>query len=408
MLVVPVLFVERPPAIQPFGDLNRPGLGSLAYDQNGAAVHYLPPVRLSPAQQQQQPQTTATTTTDGGLSRKRPQEQSENGGSLSKRAARTPEIMFRLLIPATKIGKIIGKQGSQIKQLREETGARIKIADPVSWLQTIEERVVLISSRDEAVQSTSAAEDALIRVATIVVEEKTEGVPTASIGPQHHIAPNLTRLLIAGSQAGSLIGKGGTTIKDIRESSGANVRILPPEQLPVCSSALDNDRLVQIAGDVTQVKKALQMISAKLRENPPKETVSIRTPFFLTTHPQMLIPQTGLTAYPAAARFRGQAAGVGAASFGMLTGNVVPGAAFGASVTGIPKLSTEMAIPSALMGGIIGRGGGNISQIRSISGAAVKVSGQKEGTSERTISIEGSPEQVSIAQSLVQAFLNAQ
>ncbi|BBN18626.1 poly(rC)-binding protein 3/4 [Marchantia polymorpha subsp. ruderalis] len=367
-----------------------------SYDQNGPAVHYLPPVLLPAAQQQQQ--------TDG-LSRKRHQEQSENGGGLSKRAARTPEIMFRLLIPATKIGKVIGKQGNQIKQLREETGARIKIADPVS---TIEERVVLISSRDEAVQSTSAAEDALIRVATIVVEEKTDGGPTASIGPQHHIAPNLTRLLIAGSQAGSLIGKAGTTIKDIRESSGANVRILPPDQLPVCSSALDNDRLVQIAGDIAQVQKALQMIGAKLRENPPKETVSIRAPFFLTSHPQMLIPQSGLTTYPSAARFRGQAGGVGGASFGMLAGNAGPGAAYGASVTGIPKLSTEMAIPSALMGGIIGRGGGNISQIRSISGAAVKVSGQKEGTTERTISIEGTPDQVSIAQSLVQAFLNAQ
>lgn len=94
-----------------------------SYDQNGPAVHYLPPVLLPAAQQQQQ--------TDG-LSRKRHQEQSENGGGLSKRAARTPEIMFRLLIPATKIGKVIGKQGNQIKQLREETGARIKIADPVS------------------------------------------------------------------------------------------------------------------------------------------------------------------------------------------------------------------------------------------------------------------------------------
>ena len=46
-----------------------------------------------------------------------------------------------------------------------------------------------------------------------------------------------------GSQAGSVIGKGGEIVKTIRESSGANVRILPVEELPPCADP--TDRVVQ-------------------------------------------------------------------------------------------------------------------------------------------------------------------
>jgi poly(rC)-binding protein 2/3/4 len=48
---------------------------------------------------------------------------------------------------------------------------------------------------------------------------------------------------VDGSQAGSVIGKGGEIVKTIRESSGANVRILPVEELPPCADP--TDRVVQ-------------------------------------------------------------------------------------------------------------------------------------------------------------------
>ena len=39
------------------------------------------------------------------------------------------------------------------------------------------------------------------------------------------------------------VRRGGAIIKDIREASGANIKILPPEELPPCG--LSNDRVVQ-------------------------------------------------------------------------------------------------------------------------------------------------------------------
>ena len=45
---------------------------------------------------------------------------------------------------------------------------------------------------------------------------------------------NSTRLLVAGTQADSLIGRHGATIKAIQEGSGAIVRVLGPgaKQIP--------------------------------------------------------------------------------------------------------------------------------------------------------------------------------
>lgn len=62
-----------------------------------------------------------------------------------------------------------------------------------------------------------------------------------------HVAANTLRLLIAGTQAGSLIGMSGQNIEKLRSSSGATITILAPNQLPLCASALESDRVVQVS-----------------------------------------------------------------------------------------------------------------------------------------------------------------
>ena len=64
------------------------------------------------------------------------------------------ETVFRLLASSRKIGSIIGRGGEIIKQLKAETGARMKVADAVP---NCDERVVIISSApDPSVQWNSA------------------------------------------------------------------------------------------------------------------------------------------------------------------------------------------------------------------------------------------------------------
>ncbi len=100
-----------------------------------------------------------------------------------------------------------------------------------------------------------------------VIDGEEMGAP----GPHGIPLNNLSRLLICQSQAGCLIGKcaprperlccarparrrpptpastrrGGAIIKEIRDASGANLKILTPDELPPC--ALANDRVVQCA-----------------------------------------------------------------------------------------------------------------------------------------------------------------
>jgi hypothetical protein len=66
---------------------------------------------------------------------------------------------------------------------------------------------------------------------------------TSGRGTAGASATSQARLLVDGSQAGSVIGKGGEIVKMIRDGSGANVRILPVEELPPCADP--TDRVVQ-------------------------------------------------------------------------------------------------------------------------------------------------------------------
>lgn len=206
------------------------------------------------------------------------------------------ETVFRILCPGTKTGSVIGKQGSIIKALRQETGARIKIADAVPG---VDERVIIISASDrdrergrdrernrdreggrerdgvsrerdggsagreregrererdvrerdggdtrDSREVLSPAQEALFRVhGRIVDSENANG----SDEDEEDGDPNLvtTRLLVPNNQIGCLLGKGGKIIEQMRDETGAQIRILPKEQLPGC--ALPTDELVQVS-----------------------------------------------------------------------------------------------------------------------------------------------------------------
>jgi len=151
------------------------------------------------------------------------------------------ETVYRLLVPARRVGSVIGKGGQIVKTIREETNSKIRVCEGI--LQC-EDRVIVIAAREDAGDDSedSNAQVALLKVHDRLVEaeENTQGL--------------MTRMLVCHTQAGCIIGKGGKIIKDIRESSGANIKILTENELPIC--ALHNDRVVQIMGnDCILVKK---------------------------------------------------------------------------------------------------------------------------------------------------------
>ncbi|XP_058085237.1 uncharacterized protein LOC131232778 isoform X2 [Magnolia sinica] len=283
---------------------------------------------------------------------------------LLKRSAKPHDVLFRIVVPSRQIGRVIGKEGSQIRRIREETRATIKIADAVS---RHEERVIIISSRDDD-STISDAEYALYNIARVILKENDDGAESSKVGAGH-VAANMIRLLIAGSQAGCLIGVSGQNIEKIRNSSGAAIMILAQNQLPSCASAHESDRLVQVSGNVPEVLKALENIGYTLRENPPKKVIAIRPTYNISSaNPN--------PSYPA--------------------------------LSSAELVTSEMMISESLVGGLIGKHGSNISKIRSESGATIKVTGGKGEQEQRQIHFGGSSQQVALAKTLVERYIYSQ
>ncbi|TYH68672.1 hypothetical protein ES332_D05G002800v1 [Gossypium tomentosum] len=165
--------------------------------------------------------------------------------------------VFRLIVPVLKVGSIIGRKGELIKKMCEETRARIRVLDGA--LGTAD-RIVLVSGKEEPEALLSPAMDAALRVFKRISglpdnerDAKAAGAAFCSI-----------RLLVAYTQAINLIGKQGSVIKSLQESTGASVRVLPADELPSYAAAYE--RIVELQGEALKVLKALEEVVGHLRK----------------------------------------------------------------------------------------------------------------------------------------------
>lgn len=267
-------------------------------------------------------------------------------------------------MPSRQIGKVIGKVGHRIQKIREDTKATIKIADAIS---RHEERVIIMSSKDSD-ETISDAEKALRQIATLILQDDEVTIETQKVGTGH-VAANTIRLLISGCQAGGLIGVSGQNIENLRVSSGATITVLAQSQLPLCASAYESDRVVQISGEVPTVMKALEEIGSILRDNPPKQVIAL-SPTYKVGFSRPSQPYV--------------------------------------DPTSADYVTVAMAVSEGMIGGLIGRSGSNISRIRNESGATIKVHGGKGEQKQRQIHIAGTARQVALAKQKVDEYLYTQ
>ncbi|XP_006661902.2 RNA-binding KH domain-containing protein RCF3-like [Oryza brachyantha] len=223
-------------------------------------------------------------------SRKRPHSNSDDrkrkrlntkhdDGSMSSQPT---ETIYRILCPVKKIGSVLGRGGDVVKALRDETKAKIRVADSIPGA---DERVIIIfnypsqSEDDEAAQNISTdgfqnmkphcfAQDALLKIHDKIAED--EDLHGGIDHEKSETVDGVTaRILVPGNQVGCLLGKGGSIIQQLRNETGAGIRVLPSENLPQC--ALKSDELVQISGAPSLVRKALYEISTRLHQHPRKD-----------------------------------------------------------------------------------------------------------------------------------------
>lgn len=290
-----------------------------------------------------------------------------SGGDRDQFSIGAEDTVYRYLCPGTKIGSIIGRGGDIVKQLRVDTKSKIRICETVPGC---EERVVTIYSSSEETNEfeemetrVCPAQDALFRVHDRVVAE--ESADDEHDGSQHVTA----RLLVPSDQIGCIIGKGGQIVQSIRSDTGAQIRILKDDHLPTC--ALISDELLQISGESSVVRKALYQIACRLHDNPSRSQ-------------HLLASAAPPSAYASGGSLISSAGGAPIVSFAPLVGpyggyksesgdwprSVYSGRKDDSS---LKEFSIRLVCPTSNVGGVIGKGGAIINQIRQETRANIKV-----------------------------------
>ncbi|XP_018620383.2 poly(rC)-binding protein 4-like isoform X1 [Scleropages formosus] len=318
-------------------------------------------------------------------------------------------LTLRLLMHGKEVGSIIGKKGETVKRIREESSARVNISEG-----SCPERIITISGPTECVLRAFA-------MITLKLEEQDLTALVAN-GAVASRPPITLRLVIPTSQCGSLIGKGGSKIKEIRESTGAQVQVAG-DLLPNST-----ERGVTVSGTQDAIIQCVRLICTVILESPPKgATIPYRpgpSPGAVLlprnqasdfgSHPLYCVTQGAVDlqqAYNLQNQYgipHSELAKLHQLSMQQNLGSVSQPST-GPALSGIESncqtSSQELLIPNDLIGSVIGRQGTKINEIRQASGAQIKIGSQLDSTSDRHVTITGSTVSINLAQFLITSCL---
>ncbi|XP_061377685.1 poly(rC)-binding protein 3 isoform X1 [Danaus plexippus] len=356
-------------------------------------------------------------------------------------------LTIRLIMQGKEVGSIIGKKGEIVKRFREESGAKINISDG-----SCPERIVTVTGNTSSI----------FKAFTLICKKFEEWCSQFNEGGGGSRAPITLRLIVPASQCGSLIGKGGSKIKEIRDVTGANIQVAS-EMLPNST-----ERAVTISGTCDAITQCIYHICCVMLESPPKGAtipyrpkpnvagpvilaggqaytiqgnyavpaqdavcapvfpmLEMKPPLVGALPPAHLLPPLdhhlmgGLAKSPLAGLAALGLGGLGPANTGglnpaalaALAGSQLRSSNTGRNQPATNQQSHEMTVPNELIGCIIGKGGTKIAEIRQISGAMIRISNCEEregGSTDRTITISGNPDSVALAQYLINMSVELQ
>uniref|UniRef100_A0A2K5XUE5 Poly(rC) binding protein 4 n=1 Tax=Mandrillus leucophaeus TaxID=9568 RepID=A0A2K5XUE5_MANLE len=310
----------------------------------------------------------------------------------------------------------------------------------ILYLQSSARITISEGSCPERITTITGSTAAVFHAVSMIAFKLDEDLCAAPANGGNVSRPPVTlRLVIPASQCGSLIGKAGTKIKEIREVRGEGYRtqgvrgkgavargvlglwqsseprqpfsglreqleVAPVlclqttgAQVQVAGDLLPNstERAVTVSGVPDAIILCVRQICAVILESPPKGAT-------IPYHPSLSLGTVLLSAN----QVRGTTGAVtklqqlSSHAVPFATPSVVPGLDPGTQTS-----SQEFLVPNDLIGCVIGRQGSKISEIRQMSGAHIKIGNQAEGAGERHVTITGSPVSIALAQYLITACL---
>ncbi|XP_063808208.1 poly(rC)-binding protein 2 isoform X2 [Pseudophryne corroboree] len=318
-------------------------------------------------------------------------------------------LTIRLLMHGKALGSIIGKKGESVKKMREESGARINISEG-----NCPERIITLAGPTNAI----------FKAFSMIIDKLEEDISSSMTNSTASSKPPVTlRLVVPASQCGSLIGKGGCKIKEIRESTGAQVQVAG-DMLPNST-----ERAITIAGIPQSIIECVKQICVVMLESPPK---GVTIPYRPKPSSSPVIFAGGQVSRQAGGHacetdlWEGRRSHTGGVSLDAVdlhgltklhqlamqqshfpmshSGNTGFSGGIDASAQ---TTSHELSIPNDLIGCIIGRQGAKINEIRQMSGAQIKIANPVEGSNDRQVTITGSTASISLAQYLINVSLES-
>jgi heterogeneous nuclear ribonucleoprotein K len=162
------------------------------------------------------------------------------GGAAVKRH-RGDKFEVRLLVPSKSAGSIIGKGGQNIQKLRAEFNASIRVPDCPG-----PERVMTVHA-----DTPDVVANVLEQTVPVIADEASRSGQGQEDMDGH---PQEVRLLIHQSIVGGIIGRAGFKIKEIRDASGANIKVYQ-----TCAPQ-STDRCVAVQGTIEKIILALKEV----------------------------------------------------------------------------------------------------------------------------------------------------
>uniref|UniRef100_A0A665TPE3 K Homology domain-containing protein n=1 Tax=Echeneis naucrates TaxID=173247 RepID=A0A665TPE3_ECHNA len=286
-------------------------------------------------------------------------------------------LTIRLLMHG-KVRSPISCLGESVKKMREESGARINISEG-----NCPERIITLAGPTTAI----------FKAFSMIIEKLEEDISSSMTNSTATSKPPVTlRIVVPASQCGSLIGKGGCKIKEIRESTGAQVQVAG-DMLPNST-----ERAITIAGTPQSIIECVKQICVVMLESPPK---GVTIPYRPKPSGSPVIFAGGQSS---SAAISPQLTKLHQLAMQQSPFPIAPS---NQGFTGIDASaqtsSHEMTIPNDLIGCIIGRQGAKINEIRQMSGAQIKIANPVDGSTDRQVTITGSPASISLAEYLINA-----
>ena len=316
-------------------------------------------------------------------------------------------LTLRMLMSGKEVGPIIGKGGEIINSIREEAAAKIHISDGAC-----PERVITVTGPT----------DAIFKAYSLIckkLEDEDNARSERRGGSEHDEDPPKKeglslKLVIPASQCGSLIGKGGSKIKEIREVTGCSIQVAS-DPLPGST-----ERMVTVTGSRDSVTQCVYHICCVFLESPAKGTTVQYQPGrggFTANGPMIGHRETRGPPNPIASLL-----GLGDGSSTLAAIASIAGSqirrheirnreerGLGSGIEG-REATFQMTVPNELIGSVIGKGGSKIAEIRQMSGAMIRISRSDDPATaadeERQINITGNPDSVALAKSLINMSLD--